>query len=491
MLETRGLTAVLATVAALSAAPSLAQDPVNRAPAKVVTEHMIRNQSVTVPAEMTKKGADVVLQMKDRTVKVANPSVVTKDVRQLPVDVVLTPDAEGQPQVESMKLQAADAWEQKSDTTKMRYEEVTQAHVELDALADKALSSEATPQDLDALAQQVEVAQQTLVDAYKQLDEGARTEQRVLVEQHRELQTASKALYGVHRDDRYPPAAYQRIYQNSRGAFALAAIGEDAPRCSAVLIGRALALTNNHCLLENIPEELEARFDFETDLDGNPLTTQSFPIEEFLIATEEARGKLDFVLLKLGSDAAGKLPGEHYPVQCLSLKHVARDDALYVVGHPLGGPRTVHDNTFVYFPFRVTPEQLIELEILVRSEFDSFEAESESYREGKLKEFKDSYLQRNDDTATWYEYVSTRFGNQPTIGADSDTYRGNSGSPVYDRHSHRIVGLLFDGQDDLGQPWQPGWRAHEAILPITAIVSQIKTALPEWSAEESGVCLIP
>lgn len=491
MLGERGLATVVATLATVSSLPCLAQDSSKRVSAQVVTERMNRRESVTVPGEMTKKGDEVVLQMKDTTLTIANPSVVAAEMRQLPVEVVLVPNAAGQPQVESIKLQAADSWEQKSANMKLRYEKVTQAHVALDGLAEKALSSEATPQDLDALAQGVEVAQNTLIEAYGQLEAGDRQEQRVLVEQHRELQSANKALYGVNRDDRYPPETYSRIYANSRSAFALAVAGEETPRCSAVLIGRKLALTNNHCLQESIPEELEARFDFEMDLEGTPLSTRTFPIRQFLISTEEARGKLDFVLLELGVDESGKLPGDHYSSQCLSLKHVARDDALYVIGHPLGGPRTVHDNAFVYFPFRVSPEQLIELEILVRSEFDTFEAETESFREGKLKEFKESYREVNEEDATWYEYFSSRFGDQPTIGADCDTYRGNSGSPVYDRHSHLIVGLLFDGQDDLGEPWRPGWRAHEAILPMTLVVSQIRTALPEWSAAEDGVCLVP
>lgn len=467
------------------------QDAVNRVPSRAVIDPMARNQRATVPAEMSKKGADVVLQMKDQSLKVSNPSVLAAQVRQLPVDVVLTPDAAGQPQVESMNLQATEAWKAKTSATKSRYESVTQAHLELEAIAQRALANDSTPQDLRDLDRGVKSAQQTIIDAYKQLPQEARREQRDLVEQHRELQTASKALYGVNRDDRYPPAAYTRIYENSRSAFALAVVNEATPRCSAVLIGNALALTNNHCLLENIPEELEARFDFESDLDGNLLTQRVFPVVDFQIATEEARGKLDFVLLQLGTDPSGKLPGEYYRPQCLSTKNVSRDDALYVIGHPLGGPRTVHDNAFVYFPFRVTPEQLLELEILVRSEFDSFEAEDASYREGKLKEFKDSYLEKSEDNATWYEYYSARFGNQPTIGADCDTYRGNSGSPVYDRHSHYIVGLLFDGQEDLGQPWKPGWRAHEAILPIGMVLSQIKATLPDWNIEGSGVCLIP
>jgi len=83
-----------------------------------------------------------------------------------------------------------------------------------------------------------------------------------------------------------------------------------------------------------------------------------------------------------------------------------------------------------------------------------------------------------------------RFSSQPTIGADCDTYRGNSGSPAYNRRINSVIGVLFDGQEDLGQPWRPGWRAHEAILPISKIVSQIESVMPEWDAAGSGVCIV-
>ena len=271
-------TAVLAALAVLSPLTSVAQDSANRAPAQVVTEHMDRNQSVTVPAEMSKKGADVVLQMKDKTLKVANPSAVSSDVRQLPVEVVLSPDAEGQPQVQSIKLQATDAWEQKAPMLKSRYQEVTQAHVALDALAEKAYANEATPHDLDELARGVEVAQKSLVDAYKQLDDDARPG---AARARRTASRAAKRKQGpVWSAPRRPLSARDlpEDLHNSRSAFALAVTAPRTPRCSAVLIGPDLALTNNHCLLNIIPAELEARFDFETDLDGHARDAAVFPV---------------------------------------------------------------------------------------------------------------------------------------------------------------------------------------------------------------------
>jgi hypothetical protein len=333
--------------------------------------------------------------------------------------------------------------------------------------------------------------QQRVLESYQTIPTAQRQEQRVLVEQYSELRRAEKSLYGVNRDDRYPPQAYERIYANSRGAFALRVKNEPIPRCSAVLIGEKLALTNNHCILEDLPEELEAVFDYEDDLDGNHLASKVFPVADIRLTREEERDNLDFVLLELGQNADGALPGRSFPPQCLSLNPARRDDPIYVVGFPLGQPRTVHDNAFVYFPFRVTPSEYTDLEIRVRAEFDSFEAESRSYIDGKLKEFVDSYQQRTGgDGEKYYEYISVRFDNQPTIGADSDTYRGNSGSPAFSRRTHTVIGLLFDGQEDLTQPWAPGWRSHEAILPITKVIERLDIAEPVWR-NDPLVCIRP
>lgn len=480
-----------AIAASLSAEAASAQD----APAKqrissdALRERVLsRPQGVAVPVEITKQGDRAVLQTADGAVPVANPDVISQQVRQMPVQAVIS-DAPGEAvQVQDVQLQASKNWNDRSPAWRAKYRNVDVAQQRLDAVAERALAPDASEADLRQLKQATDVAQQQVVAAYKTLPEGDRSEQRALVEQHAELRRLEKSLYG--RDDRYPPQTYERIYANSRGAFALRSRNEDKPRCSAVLIGERLALTNNHCIFEEAPDEFEAMFDYEDDLAGNQLPRKTFPVNAIRLTDEDERGKLDFVLLELGANETGALPGALYPVQCLSTARVLRDEPLYVVGYPLGEPRTVHDNTFVYFPFRLSEDEYIELKLLVSAEFDSIAAEEQSYREGKLKEFVDSYQRREDGDAPYYEYISVRFGQQPTIGVDSDTYRGNSGSPVYHRRSHAVVGLLFDGQEDLSQPWAPGWRSHEAVLPIAKVIERLDAAAPEWRSDPR-VCVQP
>jgi V8-like Glu-specific endopeptidase len=445
---------------------------------------------VTVPVEVTKRGNDVVLQTADGTVQVSNPRFLGAQVRQLPVEAVVTRAADDSVQVRKLDLQATTNWSRLPDDRKQRFSSLDVAQQQVAATADKALANDSTESDFRELKGAVETAENEVVLAYMSVPDSEREVQRELVEQHRELRRANKALYGYARDDRYPPGAYKLIYENSRGVFALHAEPEPGPRCSAVLIGDRLGLTNEHCILEESADELKAIFDYEDNVDGTHLPSVEYPITRILATDEELRGALDFLLLELGNDENGNSPGSRYPVQCLSTSKVLRDDPLYVIGFPMGEPRTVHDNAFVYFPFEVDRAGYAELEILVKSELESIAEEDASYADGKLKEFTDSYQARNDEAGeiTGYEYISIRFGKQPTIGADSDTYRGNSGSPVYNRRTHAIVGLLFDGQEDLSQPWIPGWRAHEAILPITQVIAKLDIAAAEWR-DDSGICI--
>ena len=449
-----------------------------------------RPQGATVPVEITKQGKRMVLQTADSAVPVANAEAIAPQVRQMPVQALIVDGPGDSVQLQNVQLQATKRWNDLGASKRASYSNVDAAQRRLDAAAQNALAPNATNADLRRLKQSTQATEKQVIQAYKTLGANQRSEQRELVEQHAELRRLNKSLYGLDHDDRYPPQTYERIYANSRGAFALRARHEEKPRCSAVLIGEKLALTNHHCILEEIPEELEAVFDYEDDLAGNRLARQVFPVSGIQLSDEDERGRLDFVLLELGANADGVLPGAAYPVQCLSLAPVRRDDPLYVIGYPLGEPRTVHDNSFVYFPFRVTPDEYIEIKLLVSAEFDSVEAEDQSYREGKLKEFVDSYQLRDGPDGPYYEYISVRFDGQPTIGADSDTYRGNSGSPVFHRRTHAVIGLLFDGQEDLSEPWAAGWRAHEAVLPISRIVERLDTAAPAWR-NDPRVCVRP
>ena len=47
---------------------------------------------------------------------------------------------------------------------------------------------------------------------------------------------------------------------------------------------------------------------------------------------------------------------------------------------------------------------------------------------------------------------------------------------------------MFDGQDDLSVPWEPGWRAHEAVLPIVPVIARLDAVYAEWR-DQPGTCV--
>jgi hypothetical protein len=103
-----------------------------------------------------------------------------------------------------------------------------------------------------------------------------------------------------------------------------------------------------------------------------------------------------------------------------------------------------------------------------------------------LNEFTASYVERQDGAATVFELHDTRFGGQPKVGIVADTFRGNSGSPVFDRDNHCIAGILTGGAPDLGQRLGASWQFHETVLPMPAILADLKESEPTATLLETG-----
>ncbi len=387
--------------------------------------------------------------------------------------------------VTKIEVETNSQWHSLPASEKARFPELSLAQQKLKTAANFSLAS-LNPTAFRQAKLQAENVESEIVDAYINAPM-SREDGRALVEAYKENAILQQRTFRKDYNERYPPAAYQRIYANTRSSLALQLKGAELPQCSGVLIGPSVALTNRHCVSEYQADELEAVFDYESDLDGNVSPRRVFPVKG--IEFRDSAEFLDFAILQLGA-SNGAQAGAVYPVQCMSLAPVRRGEAIYVVGYPLGQPRAVHDNTHVYFPFTVDEKAHAELEIQVRAEFKAGAEEDQSYRDGKLREFVDAYRRRTESSGdVIYEYFSARFGDQPTIGANSDTYAGNSGSPAFHRRTHALVGLLFDGHDqDDTAPWSPGWRTHEAILPITEVLNAIEQQKPGWK-DSNGLCV--
>lgn len=466
--------------AALVASPAGVQAQTARAMSTAELNRSLSDRSeARLSTELTKTSdGRVLLKTSDGVIEVQAPAGDASRFMNLQADVVVQDRNDLGAVITEIRPRPSPVWENLSTDQKARFPRVNLAQSRLKQVVGQVVNRPQEPVAQAAL-QAADNLEQSLVDAYAELPPEERKEQgRVLVDQHAELMRFEQDFFRTDHNERYPPQTYQRIYANTRGALALRIKGESQPLCSGVLVANHLALTNRHCVANVEAGQLEVVFDYEEDLDGNPLSPRTFPVSGIKFRGGEPY--LDFSVLEIAADAAGVLPGQAYPPQCISTAGPKHKDAIYVVGFPLGRPLVVHDNTHVYFPFRITEKEYITIEISVREEFRPGPEEDQAYLDGKIKEFHDSYLKRTEADQTVFEYYSKRFDEQPTIGVDSDTYPGNSGSPAFHRRTHALVGLLFDGHRTTTEPWRPGWRTHEAVLPITKIIEAMDQQEPGW-----------
>jgi hypothetical protein len=294
-----------------------------------------------------------------------------------------------------------------------------------------------------------------------------------------------KALFG-HLDN-YPPWRYERIFRQAPSVVAIAEPGKDRARCSGVLIAVDLVLTAGHCFSGKPrmePTELEVWFGYADQPDeAGPLPIQRRKIAgivapgpervKALLAGEFGPTLLDYAIVRLAPGPAGTpTPSEATP-QCVRDRLLHRWDAIYVVGYPLGGRIRVHDSARVYLPLRVVDEDFPRFRLEIEADLV---ASNQPDHARLMAEFDASYVKLPATTALleWWELRHLRDAAQPRMGIIADTFRGNSGGPVYDRDGFQcVVGVFTSGSTDTGVRLTPSWSAHERVLPISAILRDL------------------
>jgi V8-like Glu-specific endopeptidase len=396
----------------------------------------------------------------------------------LSVEVTAAKD-DGQLKVTGWQPKLVASWHdtESKKFTVSKYPELHEAYANLKEVSDELNKKGMGVVRVNKLADALKGVSDATLNAYMKLPEnehGTATA-KSLCQQHEEARRQyQKAIYG--RIDNYRPEVYQRIYESSKSAVAVAVRrGLWDPIGSGVLIGDGLVLTCNHVVDGQQPADLQIWFDFNGGAGGfAPL--DAFPVTQIVFqgkAPEAGRPPLDFALLRLGPNEKGEKAETKYPRPTISTHHVHRDDAIYVVGFPDRKPRTVHDNAFVLFPFLASEREYVDLRMYVCAE-----TQNSPDRTAELELFIKSYVLNK--LKNLYEYYSGRW-NCPTISADCDTYQGNSGSGAYDRLGSKLIGLLMGGdRDGGGRRLTPGWRHHEDILPIAAVIDQLDANLKDW-----------
>jgi len=317
---------------------------------------------------------------------------------------------------------------------------------------------------------------------------------------HRYLQDASiveKRFYRL--NDNYRPEIYDMIRRECASSVGIVRIGTDNPLGSGVLIAKNLVLTCRHNIRENTARsyptsEYVVWFNFEERRWPPEIKTVVYDCFEVY------RSKtLDFSLLEIKPQHDPVSP-EPSPIP-ISMARVERWTPIFLVGHPQGIRRIVHDGAWVLFPYKLMSNQERgELESEIAEDFVDWSAAGEVTEKTEwgllqAQEFtEDCYGPRKNDSAVEYHYMK---GDQPSMGAECDTFKGDSGAPAILRDTGNLAGILYKGLDDIpGQTaaasarkptvsTKPGVKDHEVILPISVIVEDMRRSFPRY--EQYGV----
>ncbi|WP_159992926.1 serine protease [Roseomonas sp. 18066] len=299
--------------------------------------------------------------------------------------------------------------------------------------------------------------------------------------------TEYKAMFGFL--DNYPPWRYDWIYRDSAAVVAIGKPDADTALCSGVLIARDLVLTAGHCFSgppAHAPGQLEVWFQHMRQPDGSspPRVRRAIAQEPVapaperwadLLAGRFGASLFDYAIVRILAPEGEPLLPEGVRPHCLRMRPPDRADPLYVVGYPRGGPVTVHDNARVHLPSRVMDgDEFSLLRMDVAADFPDAAERAEV-----LREFEESYLLEAQplELSRFREFSDVRDGGQPRMGIVADTFRGNSGGPVYDRERGQcVVGILNRGMPDTGVRLSATWKVHERVLPVHAILRDLRNS---------------
>lgn len=307
-----------------------------------------------------------------------------------------------------------------------------------------------------------------------------------------------KSVYGG--DDQYSPETYRQIFENAASVGALSTTDGRLGTC--FMVGNNVVMTCKHCIEkkhsfndEYRAEDLSVRFD-----DGRPSAQEEYPVSK--IVFKGGRSKfdgieipfLDFAILELSKGSNGKLPTENgiRPLLLRKGSEPARYTPVYVIGFPGYQLKTVADNATIYASFDNTFESKAALELELMGEIalikEEAMADDSPTREQKIQlavmlgnnlsdTFKKSFNQGSSGNR-WY-FVSHLQGSspQPAFALDSDTFHGNSGSPVFVRKSGAVLGILNRGSPDQYRG-KVSWQNHEEAIPIRLIVDHWEQLMP-------------
>jgi hypothetical protein len=279
------------------------------------------------------------------------------------------------------------------------------------------------------------------------------------------------------------------------------------------MIGTNLVLTCNHTL--EIPDTVNDYYDAGTlkvrfDRGSDPANEEAYPVTGVVFQGREGNidgvtieHHLDFALLELGpSEVDQLLPSDKgiKPLRIHNDPKPPRDTAVYVIGYPgKTAIKTVADNARIFLGFNSSYKTQLKYELEMygerqrlvdkatednkdKDETTQLVAVQTATRQGEqlAEVFKKSFRPGVSNPPRWYLISGlVEYPPHPAFVLDSDTYHGNSGSPVFSRQSSEVTGMLFRGMDDKKIDLEVGYLQHEEAIPILVILKNWKENDPQ------------
>ena len=479
-------------------------------PARKVEAFLDNKKASVVKVEAQKEAGapakEVVVSEKGKEKTLVDAAKLLKVPPELPVTARLSTKSATKAETESLKPQSVDKWETVKDdvSDKAEAEKVTQAIADVERLAEPHIAGAALTQARNdgALKAAYDKAGVSLSKAYAAvLARNNHADRNRLAATYGRVVNEQKSIYGY--NDNYDPEVYDAIFKRSRSCVGLAHPDKqngrphDAwqPNVSGILIAPNLVLTCSHDITDDtLPgETIEVWFGYERDLNGSPRPKTITHVTKLLFDGRETKGAaepLDFALFEIEpiTNQPSPLP--------LTTQRVTIGTSIYVVGYPKGEFEAVHDNSHVIFPYEVTEKDYSNLKIGVHSHLIGETNDSAQLTDDL---FAQSYERVVVDERVIYRYYQRLGGeHMPVMGADCDTFHGDSGGGAFLRNSSRCCGILIEGDSDLRTFTLASFLHHEKILPLRVInerLSDKTLGLQGWpssynvSVEGSGIAI--
>jgi hypothetical protein len=299
-------------------------------------------------------------------------------------------------------------------------------------------------------------------------------------------QRALKAQYGVLTN--FEPPSYEQIYYFSRHVVSLKAGGGKI--CSGIALNKSWVLTAGHCFQSRSWKDIRVVFDI------NGRGQESKPIKIVDLWPDPTPGsrnpdKIDFAFVRVDQDSeVDGLFGELQKMTqakpfgaeqlCIRTLPVSYKEPVFAVGYPQGQSKTVHDYSYVWFPYKISEDDFNAIGAEVYAQ--ALAVENQTRRPQYAQAVKDSFEAgystiKPEGGQNFRYYYGATFGTppRPGFGIDTDTSGGDSGSPVFDRQKRCIVGVFNGGQRDTLSAPAASWREHEFAVPITEVLAHINS----------------